>query len=116
YFHPDLTVVCGKPLYENGEGLEQLTNPSVVFEILSDSTKDRDREIKLHCYKTIPSLLHYVLISQTPPLVEVYSRTKENRWKHYSVQELTETLNLENVGITLSLSKIYEQIEFPDTA
>ena len=26
YYYPDLMVVCGKPLYESGEGLEQLTN------------------------------------------------------------------------------------------
>ena len=116
YFYPDLTIVCGKPLYEEREGLEQLTNPSVVFEILSQSTEERDRGIKLHCYLTLPSLLHYVLISSIMPLVTVYSRSAEGKFEVRTVIGLEGTLALGGVGITLSLTEIYEQIEFPEVA
>ena len=37
FFYPDLVVVCGKPVLAS-KRLENLTNPTVIVEILSPST------------------------------------------------------------------------------
>jgi Uma2 family endonuclease len=51
-----------------------VTNPSVLVEVTSDSTEDYDRGEKLEHYKQIPSLQAIVIISHREPLVQIWSR------------------------------------------
>ena len=112
YLYPDLTIVCGTPEYEIREGMEQLTNPTFVFEVLSDSTASYDGNEKRNLYFALDSLIHYVLVSQEKPQVEVYSRLEQGGWWYRVVQGLSGTLLLESPNLTLSLTEIYDQIEF----
>jgi Uma2 family endonuclease len=59
---------CGQ---ENGRFI---TRPVVVFEVLSEETELLDRSDKRREYQALPPLVHYVLMSQDTPHVEVYSR------------------------------------------
>lgn len=79
YVYPDASVVCGKPTFQDNK-FDTLLNPRVVVEVLSESTEDYDREDKFTHYKTIPSLAHYVLASQTEKLVEVFTRQLDGSW------------------------------------
>ena len=45
FSYPDLTVVCGEPKFHDTKK-DVLTNPQVVFEVLSPSTADYDRTTK----------------------------------------------------------------------
>lgn len=77
--YADGSVVCGPletiTVKRNGTSLaEAVTNPTVVIEVLSDSTERYDREEKFGYYRRLPSLLEYVLVSQDEPIVEVYRR------------------------------------------
>jgi hypothetical protein len=45
YRYPDLTALCGKPIYENIGGVRTLTNPMLIAEVLSPSTESFDRGI-----------------------------------------------------------------------
>ncbi|MBL8892146.1 MAG: Uma2 family endonuclease [Planctomycetaceae bacterium] len=77
--YPDLMVVCGKPefVYDHGDVLR---NPVVIFEVLSESTESFDRGKKFEHYRLIPSLRHYVLVSQDRCSVEVFTRqVRENQ-------------------------------------
>ena len=71
--YPDVSVVCG-PLQRDTDGRETVLNPTVVVEVLSDSTERYDRGEKFEHYKKIPSLEEYVLVSQKEAFVEVWSR------------------------------------------
>jgi len=51
-----------------------ITNPILIVEVLSASTEEEDRGNKWQHYQLIPSLLEYVLVSQTHPRVESYRR------------------------------------------
>lgn len=67
--YADVTVVCGPletvTVRKNGKSLEQaVTNPTVIVEVLSDSTERYDRDGKFQAYKQLPSLREYVLVSQ----------------------------------------------------
>jgi Uma2 family endonuclease len=57
-----------------------LTNPSAVFEVLSDSTERFDRGAKFVGYRSIPSLRECVLISQHERRVEHYTRRDDDTW------------------------------------
>src|SRR5579871_1540587 len=77
YYYPDLVAVCEEPRYEVLNGIHTLLNPTLIAEVLSDSTEQNDRGEKWNCYQTLPSLQSYVLISQNKPLIEVYQRQGE---------------------------------------
>ncbi len=110
FAYPDLQIVCGKPrLRENRSDV--LENPSVVFEILSDSTEKYDRGRKFHAYQTIPELRHYVLISQDQPMVEVFTKG-DDVWCLTTFRGLHATADLPAIDVRLPLAGLYENVEF----
>lgn len=66
YTYPDVTVVCGEAQSEDHQQ-DTLLNPTLIVEVLSESTEAYDRGGKFAHYRKLPSLLEYVLITQTKP-------------------------------------------------
>src|SRR5688500_12348087 len=58
--YPDAQVICGPPEYYDDQD-DTVTNPRLIVEVLSKSTERYDRGQKFGYYRTIPSLLEYVL-------------------------------------------------------
>ncbi|MFN3317053.1 MAG: Uma2 family endonuclease, partial [Raineya sp.] len=52
YVYPDLIIVCGEEKYEKHRGLDVLLNPTIVIEVLSESTANYDSNEKMECYFT----------------------------------------------------------------
>src|SRR5262245_4814013 len=75
--YADASIVCGAILTrgardKNGKSLgEAITNPSVVVEVLSRSTEQRDRNERFVLFQKLDSLEEYVLVSQDERRVEV---------------------------------------------
>ena len=115
YVYPDVVVVCSEPQFED-EGLDTLTNPLVVVEVLSDSTPDFDRGTKFRYYRRIASLREYILVDQIEPFVERYShysRGAGDVWRLEESAGLPTVLTVESLGCTLSLSDVYSKVSFP---
>jgi Uma2 family endonuclease len=113
YSYPDVTVVCGEPLFEDFQ-TEILLNPTVIFEILSPSTAMYDRGDKFASYRQLNSLQEYVLVSQHMPLVEVYKRQGEG-WYFSEVKGLDQTFSLESIQCNLLLAEIFDKVDFSQT-
>ena len=115
YTYPDLAILCGPPQYEQlpGQGIRTLVNPTVLVEILSDSTEARDRGFKFEQYCTLPSLQQYVLVHQRQPRVEVFTRQADDQWRLKFIVGLDAAVELTSVGATIPMSEIYAGIEFP---
>src|SRR5215475_2138813 len=64
YTYPDVTVICGEPRFEDNQQ-DTLLNPTLIVEVLSESTEAYDRGGKFAHYRKLPSLMEYVLITQT---------------------------------------------------
>jgi Uma2 family endonuclease len=62
-FLPDLVVICGEPR-EASDKPGAVTNPTIVFEVLSKSTQLHDRTTKLDAYRRLESLEAYVILQQ----------------------------------------------------
>lgn len=108
-----MVVVCGDPRFYD-ERRDILTNPTVVFEVLSPSTEACDRGEKFLRYRTqIEALREYVLVSQHRPLVEHYVRQPDGSWSYSSAGSLDEVVNLVSIGCRLPLSEIYDRVVFP---
>jgi Uma2 family endonuclease len=113
YTYPDVTIACGKPEFEDGE-LDTLLNPTVLIEVLSKSTEAYDRGTKAAQYRKLPSLQHYVLISQYNCSVELFTRSDNDEWILSECSQTTETLNLQTPSVAVALSEVYRNIQFDD--
>ncbi len=72
-FLPDMVVICG-PAEEAPGKRGAVTNPGIVFEVLSDGTQRFDRTTKLDAYQRLSSLQAYVLLHQEGAKAEVFRR------------------------------------------
>src|SRR5438132_2605586 len=111
YTYPDVVVVCGEPEFEDKE-VDTLLNPTVLIEVLSQSTERYDRIAKTSYYRTIDSLKEHLLVAQNEVRVEQYSREANDQWLLTEHLALDSAVNLESVGCTLTLSDVYERITF----
>ena len=112
YYYPDLIVVCGEARFEDNT-FDTLMNPTLIIEILSESTEHKDRSAKMDAYETLESLTDYVLIAQTEPRIEHYSRLSEGDWRYRVARGLDAVLALPNIGCELQLAKAYRRVPFP---
>jgi Uma2 family endonuclease len=111
YTYPDVTVVCGPPEY-HPKDRDAITNPRVVFEVLSRSTEDYDRGGKFEHYRRITTLAEYVVVSQRAPHILHYRRLDRGEWL---LAELgpDDTLDLRALECTVPLAEIYDRyLEF----
>ncbi|MCY7374759.1 MAG: Uma2 family endonuclease [Pyrinomonadaceae bacterium] len=110
YFYPDILVTCGEREFEDAKKKDVLLNPKVIFEVLSKSTKLKDRNEKFESYVLLESLTDYVLIEQDKMKIEHYSRLDEKDWKVRIYAEADETIFFESINCRLSVSDVYNEI------
>lgn len=109
--YPDGSVVCGamdvQQVVRGGKFLgEALTNPTLVVEVLSESTESYDRGEKFAHYMRLPSLREYVLVSQAERRIEVFRRPEERgRWRSDVVRG-GETVTLG--GAQIAVDEVYD--------
>lgn len=113
YTYPDVVVVCGEPRFEDGH-LDTLLNPTVVIEVLSESTERYDRGRKFGFYRTIESLAEYVLVAQDEHRVEQYTRQADGRWLLSDHRSPEEVVELTSVRCALALREVYERVTLPE--
>jgi Uma2 family endonuclease len=106
--YPDASVVCGK-LETSPLDRHAATNPTIVVEVLSDSTESYDRGIKAGHYRRIPSIREYVLVSQHSPLVEVWRKNEQEQWEVATVAGKGEKAALASLGVTIDVDAVYRQ-------
>lgn len=113
FSYPDVVVVCGAPRTHE-EYKDILLNPTVIVEVLSESTELFDRKEKLHRYCTyLDSLTDYLLVAQTQALIDCYHKSESGKWEWSSVGGLESELQIASINCTLRLADVYDRIEFP---
>jgi Uma2 family endonuclease len=113
YTYPDVMVVAKEPEYYN-DRTDMITNPQVIIEVLSDSTKGYDSSRKFEAYRTIPTFTEYLLVDQSKIYIEQFSKTANKRWslREYDVEE--EAISLTSVQLQISLVDIYNKVKFEE--
>lgn len=114
YAYPDLIVVCGEPVFRDKKG-DVLLNPTILFEVLSPSTEVYDRTEKFFRYQMLESFTDYVLIAQSEPRIEHFSRHPNSGWLFNLVKGMENSLSVASIECMLELARIYNGIEFPKT-
>ena len=116
YRYGDTSALCGLPQFVKIGGVDVLTNPALIIEVLSDSTESYDRGDKFTHYKSIPSFCEYLLIGQHRPHVAQYIRQEDGSWLQREFNELADVVKLTSVECDLSLQEIYEHVIFDAAA
>lgn len=105
FVYADLSVVCGPFEYHPGAD-DTLTNPTVIFEVLSPSTADYDRGAKFDHYKRLGTLREYVLVHPDQRRIEHRVRQDDGAWLLRDVTE--RALVLAALGVEVPLDEVYE--------
>ncbi len=110
YTYPDVMLIEGKPLFE-GDRRNTIINPSLIIEVLSNSTKNYDKGEKFDYYRTIPEFKEYLLVEQYRPYVAQYKKTNEG-WLLNEYQSLDAVLMMYAIAIQIPLTEIYDLVDF----
>ena len=107
YRYPDATVSCTP----HDPKARRLSEPVVIFEVLSESTARLDKTTKLIEYRSIPTVRRYVMLEQDQVLATVVSRT-EAAWA-LEVLRAGEVLVMPEVGIGVPMEEFYAGLYLP---
>jgi Uma2 family endonuclease len=110
YSYPDVVVVCGEAKYLDEE-VDTLLNPTMTVEVLSKSTESFDRGEKAIRYRSLNSLMEYILVAQDRCHVEQYVRQSNNKWLLSETNSLKDTINISSINCALLVKDIYDRVE-----
>jgi len=111
YTYPDVIVVA-KPIELQSGRTDTITNPVLIAEVLSKSTKAYDRDEKFAAYRSIPTFQEYLLIDQYRLQVQQYSKTDANKWIFSEYSCAGDRVSLTSIPVEFLLADLYENIEF----
>jgi Uma2 family endonuclease len=110
YTYPDISIICGE-IQKSDDLFDTVTNPTVLIEVLSESTKDYDRGTKFLMYRNIPNLQEYILIDSMGAIkVEKYSKNNDGTWQLSDYENISDIIELKSVGIEIVLEDIYRGV------
>lgn len=113
YVYPDLTVVCGKPEFNEEKKFDTLLNPTLLVEVLSPSTANNDRGEKFMYYRQIPSLRQYLVLDSLSVHAELFSLDELGRWILTETRDLSAVLDLSSIACQVPLAEVYAGVELP---
>ncbi len=111
YTYPDAMLVCGRVEFAPGRN-DTLTNPLIVVEVLSPSTRDYDWGFKFELYRAIESLQEYLLIDQARIHVEYFHKLEHGQWVLIDYNLPETTLTLQSINLDLAISRIYQKVDW----
>jgi Uma2 family endonuclease len=107
--YPDvMTIVGGLQMLDNRK--DTVTNPNLIIEVLSESTKAYDRGEKFRSYRSIPSFAEYLLIDQYSIHVEHFARNDQGQWVLTDYDDRADVIALSSIDCELPLTTIYRKI------
>ncbi len=107
FYYPDASVVCGENVLD---GVFQ-DRPTVIVEVLSETTRRTDEGEKLEAYLKITTLNVYLMFEQDIVGVVVYRRTGRifQREVHSDLEAI---IPLPEIAADLRLASVYENVNF----
>jgi len=108
--YPDVTVVCGKPEYTD-DRKDTLTNPTIIVEVLSPSTRNFDQGEKARLYRQLPSLREFLMVEQERVFVEHYRRLPDGSWQIVMHDDPGGVIRLESLEAEVAVRELYRGVD-----
>lgn len=109
FVYPDAAILCGKPKFWNRNN-RVLTNPKLVVEVLSLSTRDYDMSGKFSRYCRLASFDEYLLLESTSAVGHHWLKDSFGKWQRKKYAGHAATLPIRTLGRDLRLGDIYEGV------
>jgi Uma2 family endonuclease len=109
YTYPDVVVVCGEPKFED-DYVDTLLNPTLLVEVLSQSTERYDRIAKSSYYRTLDSLAEHLLVAQDEVRLEQYVKQANGQWLLFECSSLDTVVELSSISCSLALRDVYDKV------
>lgn len=109
FFYPDVMVSCDA---RDHAASQFIAHPTLIVEVLSESTAAFDRGDKFAAYRTLPSLQEYVLVDIPSRRVESYRRTPENDWLLHEYRPDGGDCRFPALGVSIPFAEIFENVFF----
>lgn len=105
--YPDISVVCGDIETRNDDEWN-ITNPSILIEVLSPSTKNYNRGDKFMLYRSIATLKEYILVDSLSVLIEAWFINEKHNWELREYKSIDDILTLLTIQTEIPLKDIYD--------
>ena len=105
YFYPDVVITCDKHQHDTKYYKH---SPIIIVEVLSSSTRIKDKTSKKLAYFDIPTLQEYVLIEQDVCEITVFRKNTDWQPLFYF---LGDSVTFDSIGATVAVEDIYYQVE-----
>lgn len=107
--YPDVMVICGERAFYD-DRKDVVTNPTLIVEVLSDSSEAYDRGDKFKHYRTLASLQAYLLLSQDRVQAELFVREPNGSWNLSAYTDASDRIPLAAVDAELLLGEVYDKV------
>ena len=107
--YPDVFVTCDPRDRETDARLAK-RYPTLVAEVLSDSTAAYDRGRKFELYQRLDTLREYLLIDQDRRHLDLFRKNEAGRWELHPLND-SDALELASLQLSFPLASLYEDVE-----
>jgi Uma2 family endonuclease len=111
FTYPDISIICGEIITLNDDDYNVL-NPTVIIEVLSNSTRNYDRGEKFKLYRDIKTLKEYILVDSASIHIEVFRLNESGHWELEEYNAPADTLLIKAINESILLSEIYDGVRF----
>lgn len=109
YHYPDVSVICGPPVRDADDD-HAFTNPTLLVEVLSPTTRDYDLGGKFAHYRGIATLVEYVTIDPDARTIELRQKVADGRWLHIDVTG--PVLALASIDVELDVDALWVDVDW----
>jgi Uma2 family endonuclease len=113
YTYPDIVVACD-PLHFLDDRKDTITNPTLIVEVLSESTEKYDRGAKSERYRAVATLAEYLLVAQDRIHIELYTRQPDGGWVLREWNDPAAEIDLTSLQCRLKVAEIYAKVTFDE--
>jgi Uma2 family endonuclease len=111
YTYPDVMVTCGEERFDD-DNEDTLLNPILIIEVLSKSTERQVRGAKFEHYSKLDSLREYLLVAQSRPRLELFTKQSAGRWLLAEFESLDDVIELTSIKCKLTVKDVYLKVNF----
>lgn len=109
YYQADIAVACGATAAANAAYVDA---PLLIVEVLSPTTEDKDRKIKLPDYRNVASGREILFVDSQRRYVEIHHRQDGGRWLVDLLRDPDARIVLDSIGLDTSVAAIYANVSF----
>lgn len=103
--YPDVSVICGPATPDDGM-IKERSDPKLVVEVLSPTTRRSDEQSKLPEYQAMPALEAILYIDPDAETLRLLTRTDARGWMDENIDKQAD-IAIPSLGLTLPRSEIF---------